>query len=655
LKIFYFEKSKIFQNSISKTYSKKFCIKVYKDFFYIKNLKLRKLYYITKTYYNFLSKTTFYNKIYASNNKYKKLNKKLDKKFFIFTFLFNNSLFYDISWFLNKELGNFNKIFFHKLGNIKFMKKNNKDLFFQYQNKLLINNLYINYYSIKIYHNLNFYRNNLNNISKNRLILKRKKLFPKNNKFFGNKKNKRLRSDPIFFKIYNFIYYGRTYNINFDKLYYKRYNIIYQKIMKLFYNVKYNKNYKLIYKHLYKILFYDFKYQNKYQKIYFVFNKFYNKILNKNVYKRSKNLYFYYKIFNKIINKIFYLLFILFNYRYSKKFKDISKKIFKFLKQYSKIRKNFKFYNYYKNLIFIIKSKYNYKSNYIINYLKIYKQKLNILKNKLFNKKLFNNFLFNRNSSKNRRKKSKKDKSLLVTNNYILKDKKFLSNKFIGLLAFDKKKNMNYYKLFFKHKSKYNKIYLFNLKSSFILSSYRIYNIKFFYKPILFSTKLVNKNYIKAIKRFINIYVINLSNLFFNQYYKDIKNFSKNSLIKFITIFIIKFNNNFIKNYNKNFSNKFITKFLKRFNKFFIKIFSESFTKKKSNYLYLEKYIEKTIGIFDIKFFKYVNSPKNIIPIYVYNIFIDKFNKKFIKFFKIKKILRKTLLKKIIINKKKII
>jgi hypothetical protein len=92
-----------------------------------------------------------------------------------------------------------------------------------------------------------------------------------------------------------------------------------------------------------------------------------------------------------------------------------------------------------------------------------------------------------------------------------------LNNKLLKALVYSKRNiinlanNMDYYSFFFKnsHNNKNKKIFLFNIKSPFILSSYRIYNIRFFYSPIKFSPRLINKNFIKAIKRFINVYVIN--------------------------------------------------------------------------------------------------------------------------------------------------
>ena len=56
LRIFFFEKSKIFQIFFSKKSSLKFYIKVYKDFWYKDSYKLRRFYYITKDYYLLLLK-----------------------------------------------------------------------------------------------------------------------------------------------------------------------------------------------------------------------------------------------------------------------------------------------------------------------------------------------------------------------------------------------------------------------------------------------------------------------------------------------------------------------------------------------------------------------------------------------------------------------
>ena len=62
----------------------------------------------------------------------------------------------------------------------------------------------------------------------------------------------------------------------------------------------------------------------------------------------------------------------------------------------------------------------------------------------------------------------------------------------------------NYYDIFLRYKvnKRYNKCYLFGIKKLYVLSSYRIYNIKFYYSPILFNPNMINKAFIKAIKRF---------------------------------------------------------------------------------------------------------------------------------------------------------
>lgn len=92
------------------------------------------------------------------------------------------------------------------------------------------------------------------------------------------------------------------------------------------------------------------------------------------------------------------------------------------------------------------------------------------------------------------------------------------------------------------------------------------------------------------------VFTIGILNLFFNQYsYYD--KLRKSFIVKFIIIFLNRFNLNFEKKFGHRFNKIFISNFNKRFNKFFIKVFSEAFNKKKSNYLYLERYIEKTIGI----------------------------------------------------------
>ena len=72
-------------------------------------------------------------------------------------------------------------------------------------------------------------------------------------------------------------------------------------------------------------------------------------------------------------------------------------------------------------------------------------------------------------------------------------------------------------------------------------------------------------------------------------------------MINFLVLFLKKFQNTFIKRFQNTYTKKFINKFLNRFHKFFIKIFSLSFKTKKSNYLYFERYIEKTIGIIELK------------------------------------------------------
>lgn len=61
---------------------------------------------------------------------------------------------------------------------------------------------------------------------------------------------------------------------------------------------------------------------------------------------------------------------------------------------------------------------------------------------------------------------------------------------------------MTYYDYFIKGISKKTKIFLFNLTKPYVLSSYQVYNIKFYYSPILFDVKIINKNFIKAMKRF---------------------------------------------------------------------------------------------------------------------------------------------------------
>lgn len=117
-------------------------------------------------------------------------------------------------------------------------------------------------------------------------------------------------------------------------------------------------------------------------------------------------------------------------------------------------------------------------------------------------------------------------------------------------------------------------------------------------------------------------------------------------------IFLNKFNLNFRKKFAHKFDKKFISKFILRFNKFFIKIFSEAFTKKRSNYLYLERYIEKTIGNFDIDRQTFIKSFNKKISFNLMSMFIKKFNKQFIKFFKIK---LKTKNQSVIKNEKKIL
>lgn len=117
-------------------------------------------------------------------------------------------------------------------------------------------------------------------------------------------------------------------------------------------------------------------------------------------------------------------------------------------------------------------------------------------------------------------------------------------------------------------------------------------------------------------------------------------------------IFLNKFNLNFRKKFAYKFDKKFISKFILRFNKFFIKIFSEAFTKKRSNYLYLERYIEKTIGNFDIDRQTFIKSFNKKISFNLMSMFIKKFNKQFIKFFKIK---LKTKNQSVIKNEKKIL
>jgi hypothetical protein len=119
-------------------------------------------------------------------------------------------------------------------------------------------------------------------------------------------------------------------------------------------------------------------------------------------------------------------------------------------------------------------------------------------------------------------------------------------------------------------------------------------------------------------------------------------------------VFIIKFNYNFRKNFGKNFSKKFITSFITRFNKFLIKNFSDSFTKKKSDYLNLEGYIENTIGNFEIDIFKNFNYSIKMFSPNIYFVFFKRFNNQFRKFFKIKKFSKLNVFKKIN-NKKKII
>jgi hypothetical protein len=185
----------------------------------------------------------------------------------------------------------------------------------------------------------------------------KKNLVVKNKK----KKFKKIRSNSLFFKLYNLIYYKRNYNIVFDKDYYKRYNIIYQKIVELFYNIKYKNNVRLMYKKLYKILFFNDRYRNKYSKLTGIYNKIYNKILNKSYYKGSKYSYLLYKMFNKSFYKIFNLLRILFRkssekYTFSRKHKNnkLLKEIFKSIKLYNKI---FVYIKYYKNLRKLIKNK----------------------------------------------------------------------------------------------------------------------------------------------------------------------------------------------------------------------------------------------------------------------------------------------------------
>jgi hypothetical protein len=97
LKIFFFEKSSIFHNFVSKNKSNKFSVKVYKNFYYF-NKNLRMFYYITKGYYNFLLKN--YNKNFliknnqSFNNNYNKLFVKqscINNRFFYFLLSKNKS------------------------------------------------------------------------------------------------------------------------------------------------------------------------------------------------------------------------------------------------------------------------------------------------------------------------------------------------------------------------------------------------------------------------------------------------------------------------------------------------------------------------------------------------------------------------------------
>jgi hypothetical protein len=120
LKIFFFEKSKIFKNSISKKLSNKFPIKVYKDFYYKNLYKLRKFYYITKSFYIFLSKK-YGNLKYSIKLLNFIYNKNKSKKIIL-----NNNLF--------KKLKNYNKYYFFNLIKSKINKLflQNNNLFHDY-------------------------------------------------------------------------------------------------------------------------------------------------------------------------------------------------------------------------------------------------------------------------------------------------------------------------------------------------------------------------------------------------------------------------------------------------------------------------------------------------------------------------------------------
>lgn len=357
-------------------------------------------------------------------------------------------------------------------------------------------------------------------LRKNKILynILKKSSFNKSNNKLNNKKFKKVRSNPLIFKLYNLIFYGRTYNILFDKSYYKRYNIIYQKLINLLYSIKNKLNYKKVYKNLYNILFFNNKYILKYKKLYSFFGKIYNKILNKRFYKKSKGLYFLYKIFNKIYNKIFYLLFLAVRIvkKDSKKYLKISNKIFEYIKVYNKTVLNYKYYNFYKNLIDDIKNKYriNNKDQFIDNLKTKYDHKFIYYRNLVFNNKFIIKTFNNKYSKK-----------------YFNKLK--ISNK-------NYNNKLSYYDYFIKDFSKKKNLFLFNINKPFVLSSYQVYNIKFYYSPISFDPKIINKKFIKAIKRFCNVYSISILNLFFNQY-MHFNKFSKNYIVKFVMVFLNKF------------------------------------------------------------------------------------------------------------------
>lgn len=107
LKIFFFEKSHIFKNFISRNFTSKYSYKVYKDFFYKKTYKIRKFYYITKDYYFFLYKKYGHLKrvkvtYFKNSNKSKIFNLlNVNRKHIFFSIFYNkiNPVFSNYNYF----------------------------------------------------------------------------------------------------------------------------------------------------------------------------------------------------------------------------------------------------------------------------------------------------------------------------------------------------------------------------------------------------------------------------------------------------------------------------------------------------------------------------------------------------------------------------